>query len=95
MFGEFGKTCEAFASRWWDGALRDPGLLRGVGRLLDASSAAKERSDRALEDHWNRWRLPSAADLERVLERLGDVEQRLSRLEARLGASEDARAEPR
>jgi hypothetical protein len=89
------KGWEEQAGRWWDETLRDPKTLEGMGQFLSALCTAKERSDRALEEHWARLRLPSATDLERVYERLGEVQAQLDRIEAALArpAGKPARAE--
>lgn len=86
------KGWEEQAGRWWDETLRDSRTLEGMGQFLSAMCTAKERSDRALEEHWARLRLPSAADIERVYERLGEVQAQLDRLEAALAEGATARA---
>ncbi|MBI4577249.1 MAG: hypothetical protein HY722_13405 [Planctomycetes bacterium] len=72
---------EEAVSRWWDAALREPSAMAAMGQVLGAACALKERGDRALEQAWAAWRLPSAADVERVHERLESLEGRLARLE--------------
>ncbi len=81
---EFTKSWEEAAGRWWDQTLRAPETLERMRGMLGDVCAAKERSDRALEDTWTAWRLPSAADVERLHERLGDLEDSLGRIESLL-----------
>lgn len=80
----FTKDWEQQAAKWWDGTLRDQGTLEQMRAALLAVCAAKERSDHQLEQLWGLWRLPSAADVERLYERQGELEDRLSRIEALL-----------
>ena len=58
------RRCDQTASRWWDGLLRDGRTLRSMGFFLDGACSLKERSDRALEEHWLRvgrtWFIPVA-----------------------------------
>lgn len=77
----FTKEWEQQAARWWDTTLRDQGTLEQMRSMLLGVCAAKERSDQALEQVWAAYRLPSATDLERLNERLGDIEDRLGRFE--------------
>jgi len=88
---DFQKQWEEAAGRWWDDHLRDPKTLDAMGQLLGGLSTLKERGDRALEDHWGRWRLPSAADVERLYERMGEVEESLARIEDLLLEGQEAR----
>jgi hypothetical protein len=83
----FTKGCERTAGKWWDGALRQPRTLESMGGWLNGVCTVKERSDQALEEHWARWRLPSATDVERLHERIGDLEQQLARVEDLLEAA--------
>lgn len=84
MSDEMQKAWEGAAARWWDQTLRAPETLEQLGKSLGAACAAKERSDQALEQLWSQWRLPSATDLERLHERVADVDERLGRIEALL-----------
>jgi hypothetical protein len=84
----FTKDWEQSSAGWWEQTLRDPKTLEQMSSWLNGACEAKERSDRALEDHWAQWRLPSSADLERVYERLGQVQESLGRLEERLSTLE-------
>lgn len=77
----FTKEWEQQAARWWDTTLRDQGTLEQMRSMLDNICAAKERSDQTLEQVWAAYRLPSATDIERLNERLGDIEDRLGRFE--------------
>lgn len=88
------KGWEEQAGRWWDETLRDPRTLEGMGKFLSAMCTAKERSDRALEEHWARLRLPSSTDLQRVYERLGEVQAQLDRIEEQLARQGQAPARP-
>jgi hypothetical protein len=90
MMEEFGKAWERVGTRWWDDALRHPQILESNGSKLNAMSGFKERWDRALEQMWSGWRLPSALDVERVYERLGEVEERVARLEETLAPASSA-----
>lgn len=83
---EASKVWEQAASRWWDETVRDPKTLEGMGTFLDALCAAKERTDRSLDEHWSRWRLASATDVQRIHERLGEVQAQLDRIESLLAA---------
>jgi hypothetical protein len=92
----FTKEWEKAASTWWDGTLRQESTLEGMRQALLGVCAAKERSDQALEQLWASYRLPSATDLERVHERVGEVEERVDEvfaqvagLGARLGKIEE------
>ncbi len=80
------KEWEQQATRWWDATLREQGTLDLMRRSLEGVCAAKERSDEALEQLWAAYRLPSATDVERLNERLGDIEDRLDRLQGALEA---------
>lgn len=75
------KDWEQQATRWWDATLREQGTLEAMRKTLEGVCAAKERSDQALEQTWALYRLPSATDIERLNERLGDLEQGLERLQ--------------
>lgn len=84
----FGKAQEAFAKEWeqsaarfWDATLKDAKTLESLKQALTAVAAAKERSDQALEQHWSHWRLPTATDVERLAERIGDLDERMARIE--------------
>jgi hypothetical protein len=86
-----GKAVDAWervATRAWDGVLRHPTTLEGLGANLRGASELKSRWDRGLEQAWAGWRLPSALDVERMHERLGEVEETLLRLERRLAAAD-------
>ncbi len=82
--GKLASAWEDAAARWWDEALRAPTTLEAMGGWLRGTSELKARWDRGLEQVWSGWRLPSALDVERVHERLGELEQQLVRLEERL-----------
>ena len=77
----FTKSCEDAASGWWDQHLRRPTTLERLGKQLNRMSALKARWDRTLEQSWATWRLPSALDVERLHERLGELEEQLVRVE--------------
>lgn len=81
---EFFKTWEQSAAKWWDETLRAPQTLSGLGSALSGISSAKERWDRGLEQAWSTWRLPSAMDVERLHERIGELEDQLFALSAQL-----------
>lgn len=83
VLGIPGKAEQA-AARWWDRTLRSPKTLGRLGTVLNDACAARERGDRALEDVWNAWRVPSAADAERIHERLGELGAQLDRVESLL-----------
>lgn len=80
----FTKQWEKAAAGWWDGTLREPATLDAMRQALLAACAAKERSDQAIEQVWAQWRLPSATDVERLHERVGDLDERLARIETLL-----------
>ena len=89
MFGtktaaKLAKTLEESAAKWWDRTLRAPRTLTGLGRVLGGASSVKERWDRSLEQAWSAWRLPSALDVERLHERIGELEEHLSELNVQL-----------
>lgn len=77
----FTDAWEKAATCWWDTMLHDAATLQGMGQAISALSALKERQNRAMEDLWSLVRLPTAADIERLHERLGDIERRLAALE--------------
>lgn len=81
------ESCERVATRAWDGILRHPTTLEALGSNLRGASAVKRRFDRGLEQTWAGWRLPSALDVERVHERLGELEEHVLRLERHLAAT--------
>lgn len=83
-FEGFTKDWEQQAAKWWDATLRDQGTLEQMRAALLAVCAAKERSDQQLEQLWGAWRLPSATDVERLHERVGELDDRLARIEALL-----------
>ncbi len=78
----FTKEWEKAATQWWDATLQSPATLESLGAALNAACEAKERSDRALEQVWGQWRLASATDVERIHERLGEIDDRLAGIEA-------------
>lgn len=80
-------SCERVATRAWDGVLRHPTTLDALGSNLRGVSEVKRRVDRGLELTWAGWRLPSALDVERVHERIGELEEQLIRLERHLAAA--------
>lgn len=82
----FTKKWEALLGERWQAALRDKALLEKLGGSLSALSFFKERRDRALERFWEECRLPSAADVERVYERLGELQERIDELEEAIAA---------
>jgi hypothetical protein len=84
MHEEMQKAWETSAARWWDQTLRAPETLEQLGKSLGAACAAKERSDQALEQLWSQWRLPSSTDLERLHERVADLDDRFGRIESLL-----------
>jgi len=78
------QTCEEKAASWWDQTLRAPRTLTGLGKTLTGVSTVKERWDRNLEQAWGAWRLPSALDVERLHERIGELEDHLCELNLQL-----------
>ena len=70
---ELTKSWEEAASGWWDRTLRSPHTLEAMGGMLPAMCSAKERWDQALDEAWSRWRLPSASDVDRIHERIGEI----------------------
>ena len=80
---------ERVATRAWDGALRHPATLQALGANLRGVSAVKRGFDRGLERTWAGWRLPSALDVERVHERIGELEEHVLRLERLLADARD------
>lgn len=84
MHEEMQKAWETSAAKWWDQTLRAPETLDALGKSLGAACAAKERSDQALEQLWSNWRLPSSTDLERLHERVADLDERFGRIESLL-----------
>lgn len=92
------QTCEEKAASWWDRTLRAPKTLTGLGKTLAGVSTVKERWDRNLEQTWGAWRLPSALDVERLHERIGELEDHLCELNVQLESfnarEQTAAAEP-
>lgn len=86
MFESITKRMEDRATQWWDDTLRHPKTLTGLGWTLRGVSAWKAACDRWLEMTWSSARLPSALDVERVYERLGELEDQLARMEERIDA---------
>ncbi len=84
MIDKLLKPLEDGITRFWDRALRKPFVLGGVGRYLNGVSGAKARWNRSLEDAWAGWRLPSSLDVERMHERIGELEAHILRLERNL-----------
>jgi hypothetical protein len=91
IIDEWKRTVESFAKpyeealgRLVDGLQKDARAIEAAGAWLGFGAALKERADRALEDAWARVRLSSAADVERIHDRLGAIEAALSRIDARL-----------
>lgn len=80
------KEWEQHAARFWDTTLKDASTLDSLKNALTALAAAKEKSDQALEEHWARWRLPSSTDIERLAERISDLDERMARIEEHLVA---------
>ena len=87
------QTCEEKAASWWDRTLRAPTTLTGLGKTLSGVSLVKERWDRNLETAWGAWRLPSALDVERLHERLGELEDHICELNLQLETSLAAQAQ--
>tara|TARA_B100000965_G_C19392856_1_gene669779 strand:- start:82 stop:420 length:339 start_codon:yes stop_codon:yes gene_type:complete len=86
---EFVKATEAAAAKWWDATLRAPKTLETMGMALGGLSGAKERMDRTMEQTWSAWRLPTALDVERLHERMGELEEQIAELQLALeGANE-------
>ena len=85
------KEWEKAAATWWDATLRDPKTLEALGTNLNAMCTLKERTDRQLEELWGRYRLPSAADVERLHERLASIEDSLERVEDSLERSQESK----
>lgn len=85
------KQWERQAASFWDKTLRHPRTLQNLGTVLTGVSTVKERTDRALEKWWEAWRLPSATDIERLYERMAELDEKLSRIDDRL--AEQARRE--
>ncbi|MGE0710311.1 MAG: hypothetical protein AB7N76_13640 [Planctomycetota bacterium] len=90
---EFVKATERAAAKWWDATLRAPRTLESLGSALTGLSGAKERLDRALEQTWSVWRLPTALDVERLHERLGELEEQLAEVSAQLAEARERAAE--
>ena len=84
MFESIRNRMEDRATQWWDKTLRDPKTLTGMGWTLRGMSAWKAGWDRWLELTWSSARLPSALDVERVYERLGELEDQLARLDGKI-----------
>ncbi len=80
----FTKEWERQAARWWDETLRKPETLQGMGQMLDALCAAKEKSDEAAEQALAALRLPSITDVLRLQERVLDLDARMARIEGLL-----------
>jgi len=55
-----------------------------MGDWLGALCTIKERWNTGLEQTWAQWRLPSALDMERLFERIGELEEQIARLEDQL-----------
>ncbi|MCA8920238.1 MAG: hypothetical protein KDD82_00435 [Planctomycetes bacterium] len=91
LFTESAQRCEQWAADWWSEHLRKPETLSGMGDMLGAMCTLKERWNKGLEQTWAHWRLPSALDMERLYERLGELEEHIARLEDQL---EDAPQRP-
>ena len=81
---EFFKASEAAAAKWWDATLRAPKTLETMGMALGGLSGAKERMDRTMEQAWSAWRLPTALDVERLHERMGELEEQIAELQIAL-----------
>jgi hypothetical protein len=90
MIDKLLKPLEDGVTRFWDRALRKPFVLGGMGRSLNGISGVKARWNRSLEDAWAGWRLPSALDVERMHDRIGDLEAHILRLERTLSNDEQA-----
>jgi hypothetical protein len=77
-------------TRFWDRALRNRFVLGGMGRSLNGISGARAWWNRSLEDAYAGWRLPSALDVERMHDRIGDLEAHILRLERALSQRDEA-----
>jgi len=84
LFTSGAERWEQWAADWWSDHLRKPETLKGMGDWLGALCTIKERWNTGLEQTWAQWRLPSALDMERLFERIGELEEQIARLEDQL-----------
>lgn len=61
-----------------------PENLSRVGQFLSTASQLKARHDRMLERALEFWRIPSAADVERLYERMAEANERLALIEDKI-----------
>ena len=76
---------EALASQALERLVAHPKVIAANGVVLRGLARWKRGVDRGFEQSWESVRLPSALDIDRVYERLGDLEGQLARLERQLG----------
>ena len=74
------KDYEKASSAFLQSLQNSPSQLNLVGQSLKTLSTVKARIDQNLEKFWESFRMVSAADIERVYERLGDIQDRLDEL---------------
>lgn len=77
------KDYEQAANAFFQNLSEAPSQLNLVGQTLKTASTVKEQSDRAMEKVLEAMRVPSSADIERLYERLGDIDARLDDMEVR------------
>ena len=77
------KTAEVMES-----VLKNPKVLEPAGALLTASMKMKAATDKAMNDWWGSWGLPTKRDQERTLHALNQLNSRLIDLEERLAEAQ-------
>lgn len=82
------KDYEKASGAFFESLQNSPSQLNLVGKSLKTMSKTKARLDNNMEKFWESFRMVSAADIERVYERLGEIQDRLEELGERIEAGE-------
>lgn len=80
------KDYEKASGAFFETLQNSPSQLNLVGKSLKTVSKTKARIDSNMEKFWESFRMVSAGDIERVYERLGEIQDRLDQLSESLEA---------
>jgi len=77
-------TWEARTAEFLETVMKSPAFLEPVGQMLTATMKAKVATDKAMEQWWHLWGLPTRRDQERSMHALNQLHGRIHDLEDRL-----------
>lgn len=84
------KDYEKASGAFFETLQNSPSQLNLVGKSLKTMSRTKAHLDSNMEKFWESFRMVSAGDIERVYERLGEIQDRLDQLSETLEANANA-----